>query len=508
MSNFFAASLGACLGIGLLLLLPQVRAPARFQRVELDVRRLCRGLLYYLAVQVFPDLLFGHGDPSYGLIHVGFPVNPRPHLRELAAGWRPGPLEVFGWVWLIGFVLCMLGQVASLLRFWRRVDKESHPASERVQQALMDASRALEDGVLSEKAYEDGAREVVVMPTLSGPVSLVLGVRLLLLDREDYDDQTLDAILRHELVHVYGRNTSMRRLAWFVLGALFWFVPTMWLLRREARVREEYTCDREANLGRTMEERRAYAHAMASLAAPRRREAFGTANMACGEATLRRRVEALFRAEPALRWWQKALRRLLAFAVPICVLLVSLMLFSGPAHYAIDEGNLLNFVGHDILFELSEGMHRTASPPCGARIISSTAWRQRRRPTAAAVYNEMGDIYLSFPDAPAAATRPARNWPRGWMGFSARARMPERPRSSSRTPPCASCWNCRRTRPFRVGKPSARGAARPPRPSNSSASGAARPRARPPSPSPAWTPKTARWSRFCGTEAERKGETP
>ena len=112
----------------------------------------------------------------------------------------------------------------------------------------------------------------------------------------------------------------------------------MWLLRREARVREEYTCDREANLGRTMEERRAYAHAMASLAAPRRREAFGTANMACGEATLRRRVEALFRAEPALRWWQKALRRLLAFAMPACVLLVSLTLFSGPAHYAIDEG--------------------------------------------------------------------------------------------------------------------------------------------------------------------------
>ena len=106
-----------------------------------------------------------------------------------------------------------------------------------------------------------------------------------------------------------------------------------------------------------MEERRAYAAAMASLAAPRRREAFGTANMACGEATLRRRVEALFRAEPALHWWQKALRRLLAFAIPMCVLLASLTLFSGPAHYAIDEGNLLNFVGHDMLFDLSEGMH-------------------------------------------------------------------------------------------------------------------------------------------------------
>ena len=405
MSNFFAASLGACLGIGLLLLF--------YRKCE---RRLdssawswmfgafVGGLLYYLAVQVFPGLLSGNGDPSFGLIHIGFSVNPRPRLRELAAGWQPGPLEILGWVWLVGVVLCLLGQLASLLRFWRRVDKESRPASERVQRALMDASRALEDGVLSEKAYEDGAREVVVMPTLSGPVSLVLGVRLLLLDREDYDDQTLDAILRHELVHVYGRNTSMRRLAWFVLGALFWFVPTMWLLRREARVREEYTCDREANLGRTMEERRAYARAMASLAAPRRREAFGTANMACGEATLRRRVEALFYAEPALRWWQKALRRLLAFAVPMCMLLASLMLFSGPAHYAIDEENLLNFVGHDILFELSEGMHPDSFPTLRGEDHIFRRLETKTPPyDAAAVYNDRNDIYLSFPDDPAAA---------------------------------------------------------------------------------------------------------
>ena len=405
MSNFIAVSLGACLSLGLLLLF--------YRKCE---RWLDSGawswifgfsvweLLLYVAFHVFPDLLFGHGDPSYGLIHVGFPVNPRPCLRELAAGWRPGPLEVFGWVWLIGFVLCLLGQVASLLRFWRRVDKESRPASERVQRALMDASRALKDGVLSEKAYEDGAREVVVMPSLSGPVSLVLGVRLLLLDREDYDDETLDAILRHELVHVYGRNTSMRRLSWFALGALFWFVPPMWLLRREARVREEYTCDREANLGRTMEERRAYAAAMASLAAPRRREAFGTANMACGEATLRRRVEALFRAEPALRWWQKALRRLLALAVPVCVMLVSLTLFSGPAHYAIDEGNLLNFVGHGMLFDLSEGMHPDSFPTLRGEDYIFYRLETKTPPYgAAAVYNDRNDIYLSFPDDPAAA---------------------------------------------------------------------------------------------------------
>ena len=87
MSNFFAASLGACLGIGLLLLI--------YRKCE---RRLDSGawswmfgafvfgLLYYLALQVFPDLLFGHGDPSYGLIHVGFPVNP----ARGCGNWRRG----------------------------------------------------------------------------------------------------------------------------------------------------------------------------------------------------------------------------------------------------------------------------------------------------------------------------------------------------------------------------------------------------------------------------------
>ena len=405
MSVLFTLSLGLCLSIGLLLL--------TYRKCE---RRLDSSawswmfnlfawiLLCYLARWVLPGLLTGRGYAFYGLIHIGFPVNPRPRLRELAAGWRPGPLEIFGWVWLIGFALCLLGQLASLLCFWRRVKKESRPASERVQQAMLDASGKLKHGVLDDRVYKLGVRDVVVMPSLSGPASMVLGMRLLLLDREDYDDQTLDAIFRHELVHIYGYSTSLERSTWLVLGALFWFVPTMWLLRREARVREEYTCDREANLGRTMEERRAYAAAMASLAAPRRREAFGTANMACGEATLRRRVEALFRAEPALRWWQKALRRLPAFVVPTCMLIVSVALFSGPAHYAIDEGNLLNFVGHDIFFDLNEGMHPDSFPTLRGEDYNFHRLETKTPPYgAAAVYNERGDIYLSFPDDPAAA---------------------------------------------------------------------------------------------------------
>ena len=86
------------------------------------------------------------------------------------------------------------------------------------------------------------------------------------------------------------------------------------------------------------------------------------------------------------------------------MLIVSVALFSGPAHYAIDEGNLLNFVGHDIFFDLNEGMHPDSFPTLRGEDYNFHRLETKTPPYgAAAVYNERGDIYLSFPDASAAA---------------------------------------------------------------------------------------------------------
>ena len=405
MNSFLALSLGLCLSLGLTWLF--ARKCARWlddswwsQEFGIQV-----WVTVILSVSwVILPMCNGFANFSHGLIPVGISPSPRPRLRELAAAWRPGPLEVFGWVWLAGMAAVLLWRVAGMLLLWLRVWRKSRPVSARVQGALENAWRTLEGGILGGKTLETHLPDVRVLPGLPGPMSIVLWPKCLLLDREDYDDAALDAILRHELVHACGRNVSLHRFSWLLLGAIFWFVPTVWLFTREARRREEYTCDRDANAFSDKEELRAYAHAITALAAPRRREAFGTANMACGEATLRRRVEALFRAEPALRWWQKALRRLLAFAMPACVLLVSLTLFSGPAHYAIDEENLLNFVGHDILFELSEGMHPDSFPTLRGEDYIFRRLETKTPPYgAAAVYNDRNDIYLSFSDGPAAA---------------------------------------------------------------------------------------------------------
>ena len=241
-----------------------------------------------------------------------------------------------------------------------------------------------------------------MLPGLPGPMSIVLWPQCLLLDREDYDDAALDAILRHELVHACGQNVAAHRVSWLLLGAIFWFVPTVWLFTREARLREEYTCDRDANAFSNREELRAYAHAITALAAPRRREAFGTANMACGEATLRRRVEALFREEAPSPWGRRTLRALLAFALLLPLTLLPFFLFSGPARFDVNEGNILNFVGWDV-FEISNGMDPDSLPAVEGEGVLLYRMETKTPPYgAAALYNEMGDLYLSFPDDPAA----------------------------------------------------------------------------------------------------------
>lgn len=268
----------------------------------------------------------------------------------------------------------------------------------------MRVSRAMEWGVPDIAATEEFLPdEVRVMPSLPGPASVAVGPCMLLLGREDYDAETLEAIFRHELAHTHGVKATGLRSMCAIMSAIFWFLPPVWMLKREMRVREEFICDRDANLGCTLEKRRAYARAMASLAADRKRELPGTAGMACGAATLRRRVEALFRPEKPQGGWRDML-----YNVVLCPLLALAMaigvfaLFGGPAQFTLTEETLLQYIGD---YSPEQGM----APAAMAYILLPESAGLYSMQTgdhpygAAAVYWMLGDIYLAYPDAPAAA---------------------------------------------------------------------------------------------------------
>lgn len=400
MGSFFALSLGMSIAIAVLLFLHRkCDRCLDSSRWSLLLGALTAGMLISL---LYAPGLRGRGTPLSGLLPVGFSPSLRSPLREVAAAWRPGPLEIMTWVWLAGFVLCLLWQAAAIVRVHWRVRRESRPAGEAIQKALARVSRTMDGGVLDGYAADSlPSREVRVLPGLPGPMSVVVGPKKLLLDREDYDDETLDAILRHELVHIHGRTVSGSRAFLVVVCAAYWFNPLVWLLRREMRAREEYTCDREANLGRTPEERRAYAHAMASLAAKGRREWPGTAGMACAQSTLRRRVEVLFRAERPRPRWQKRLSAALLCVALIALVLGAMELFSCPAHYTLSEENLLQYVGQG-----SSALEQGMDPAALTEVEDEFFVRMETKTPpygAAAVYYRVRSLYLAFPDDSTAA---------------------------------------------------------------------------------------------------------
>ena len=79
-------------------------------------------------------------------------------------------------------------------------------------------------------------------------------MRCLLLDKEDYDRETLEAIFRHELPHLAPGGARL----WGyedILAIGGWWNPAAWLLRRYLREENELSCDALANRGRSAETR-------------------------------------------------------------------------------------------------------------------------------------------------------------------------------------------------------------------------------------------------------------
>jgi len=199
---------------------------------------------------------------------------------------------------------------------------------------------------LTDRAQTRSAAYVV--PDLPGPMCLMdsaglfsdrNGRECLLLDREDYDEETLDAIFRHELSHIVPSGLWLWGYA-DSIAVLCWWNPGAWLLRRCLRAETELYCDAYANRGRSRERRAAYARTLTEMAARRRAFLPGMAQMSCGDRSLlRRRVRAVLEPPPHRR--SIPLGALFLLIAALCAMLV-LPLHSGGTR--VTENTLLSFL--------------------------------------------------------------------------------------------------------------------------------------------------------------------
>ncbi len=307
-----------------LLLALAFRFTGRFWQRNTSPRLRCAAYALILYVSLVWPRLFD----LYGLLPTSRPGPLALYLRIPAAGQTPLPaLRETNWaalagaVWLLGALVCFIVRAVPRLRLRRFLKRRRRMAGPRVRRVARRLWRELNglDDLDRDRTFEPhlSDKDICVVDGLPGPMcvtSRLAGGPCLLLDREDYDDETLDAILRHELSHLTQNGLYL----WGnedVLAALGWWNPGAWLLRRHLRAENELCCDDWANRDRSRAGRAAYARALATLAARKRAFLPGTAQMACEKGLLRRRVQAVMEPpSPRRSFFAGALLLLLVFA--------------------------------------------------------------------------------------------------------------------------------------------------------------------------------------------------
>ena len=183
-------------------------------------------------------------------------------LPERDFPWLSGqPLtteKIFFGLWLFGGAALMEFYVLNALRFRRRWRREDRAPEERTRQALEEIRR------------DTGVKRRVrlfVCGDLPSPMATGLIRPIILLPTEDYTDDELSAIFRHELLHI-RRGDLWKKLLFLAAKILHWFNPFVWWMERTANRDIELACDAAVVAGAGTEERSAYGAAI--LAAMRK----------------------------------------------------------------------------------------------------------------------------------------------------------------------------------------------------------------------------------------------
>jgi beta-lactamase regulating signal transducer with metallopeptidase domain len=166
-------------------------------------------------------------------------------LARVAEAWAPTPPpraesvaisfgEAASGAWLLGALASLVGLFRALRRETRLVS-EGRPLVGPWSETLAEVGRSL------------GLSRPVRLLTCTGVETPVTGgfrrpVVLLPPEAASWSEEKRRVVLQHELVHVL-RGDALRRLAWRVVVALYWFHPLARVAGRKASLVGEHACD-------------------------------------------------------------------------------------------------------------------------------------------------------------------------------------------------------------------------------------------------------------------------
>jgi len=150
-------------------------------------------------------------------------------------------LLIMAVIWIIGAVICIILNIKKYLSY-RRILLESARVYETPQSPI--------DTVFSTKA---------ITPLMIGFFKPVI-----VLPDMDFNDQELEMILSHELVH-YRRKDVWFKFAVFIATAIHWFNPAIRFLNRHINNLCELSCDEQVVMEMDTQDRRFYGEMILSM---------------------------------------------------------------------------------------------------------------------------------------------------------------------------------------------------------------------------------------------------
>lgn len=188
-------------------------------------------------------------------------------------------------IWLGGMTVFATAQICAYLRLRRQIWRWRSPASARVQACWEKVSHELAVQHLP---------PLFLCPAIGTPM-LVGALRPnLLLPHEDYSEDQLRCIFRHELIHL-RRGHLWCKLAILLANCVHWFNPAIYLLADEANKDIELACDEETILGFSDNERAIYGSSIiGALPRQRRKDLMFTTNFGGAKEAIKLRLAALF----------------------------------------------------------------------------------------------------------------------------------------------------------------------------------------------------------------------
>ncbi|MBD5485229.1 MAG: M56 family metallopeptidase [Lachnospiraceae bacterium] len=165
-------------------------------------------------------------------------------------------LMIVEFIWLTGGILFSAVHLCSYLLYRRKINQNGH-------RIVNDSICVLYDKLFDELQL-DRRIPIVVCDRADSPMVLGFIHPVLVLPAEEYSDEELYFIFKHELIH-YKRHDVCFKLLFVLANAVHWFNPVVWLMQREAVVDMELSCDENVMLNADYTARKTYTEILFSI---------------------------------------------------------------------------------------------------------------------------------------------------------------------------------------------------------------------------------------------------